>query len=73
LPVLGDVFKFGEIHPRVPMGILRPPFYSPHCLAVLNYGAIGSVIGHELTHGFDNLGGNFDKDGNIKVNVEAKP
>ncbi|XP_071516237.1 membrane metallo-endopeptidase-like 1 [Panulirus ornatus] len=46
-------------------GILQPPFYSHNSLAALNYGGIGMVIGHEITHGFDNIGMFFDKDGNL--------
>ncbi|KAK3883197.1 hypothetical protein Pcinc_012471 [Petrolisthes cinctipes] len=46
-------------------GILQPPFYSHNSLAALNYGGIGMVIGHEMTHGFDNTGRLFDKDGNL--------
>ena len=42
-------------------GILQPPFYAHNSLAALNYGGIGMIIGHELTHGFDNTGKCFYK------------
>ncbi|XP_007900277.1 membrane metallo-endopeptidase-like 1 isoform X2 [Callorhinchus milii] len=48
-----------------PAGILQPPFFSKHQLQTLNFGGIGMVIGHEITHGFDDNGRNFDKDGNM--------
>lgn len=48
-----------------PAGILQPPFYMPEADAALNYGAIGGVIGHEFTHGFDDQGSKYDKDGNL--------
>jgi len=47
-----------------PAGILRPPFFSPLADDAVNYGAIGAVIGHEMTHGFDDSGRKFDADGN---------
>nr|XP_045593369.1 neprilysin-like isoform X1 [Procambarus clarkii] len=47
-------------------GILQSPFYAHNSLAALNYGGIGMVIGHEMTHGFDNSGRLFDKYGNLK-------
>ncbi|XP_065167956.1 neprilysin-4 [Atheta coriaria] len=50
-----------------PAGILQPPFYHRHFPRSLNYGGIGVVIGHEITHGFDDKGRLFDKDGNLKV------
>ncbi len=49
-----------------PAAILQPPFYNPTADDAVNYGAIGVVIGHEMTHGFDDQGRNFDKDGNMK-------
>ncbi len=49
-----------------PAGILQPPFYSNQADDAVNYGAIGVVIGHELTHGFDDQGRQFDADGNLK-------
>uniref|UniRef100_A0A8C5XLF7 Membrane metalloendopeptidase like 1 n=1 Tax=Microcebus murinus TaxID=30608 RepID=A0A8C5XLF7_MICMU len=48
-----------------PAGILQPPFFSKEQPQALNYGGIGMVIGHEITHGFDDNGRNFDKDGNM--------
>ncbi len=49
-----------------PAGILQPPFFDVHADDAVNYGAIGVVIGHEMTHGFDDQGCQFDKDGNLK-------
>jgi putative endopeptidase len=49
-----------------PAGILQPPFFDPEGDDAFNYGAIGSVIGHELTHGFDDEGAKFDGKGNYK-------
>ncbi|XP_031423530.1 membrane metallo-endopeptidase-like 1 [Clupea harengus] len=48
-----------------PAGILQPPFFSKNQLQALNFGGIGMVIGHEIIHGFDDHGRNFDKDGNM--------
>ena len=47
-----------------PAGILQPPFYDPNADDAINYGGIGAVIGHELTHGFDDEGAKFDGQGN---------
>ena len=48
-----------------PAAILQPPFYNPNADDAVNYGAIGVVIAHEMTHGFDDQGSQFDKDGNM--------
>lgn len=48
-----------------PAGILQPPFFNPDADDAANYGAIGVVIGHEMTHGFDDKGSQYDKDGNL--------
>ena len=49
-----------------PAAILQPPFYNSNADDAVNYGAIGVVIAHEMTHGFDDQGSQFDKDGNMK-------
>lgn len=48
-----------------PAAILQPPFFNPDADDAVNYGAIGVVIGHEMRHGFDDQGRNYDKDGNL--------
>ncbi|MDX6530848.1 MAG: putative endopeptidase [Blastocatellia bacterium] len=48
-----------------PAGILQPPFYDPKADDAFNYGGIGAVIGHEMTHGFDDQGARFDANGNL--------
>lgn len=49
-----------------PAGILQPPFFDMNADDAFNYGAIGVVIGHEMTHGFDDQGAQYDKEGNLK-------
>jgi predicted metalloendopeptidase len=49
-----------------PAGILQPPFFDPNADDASNYGGIGSVIGHEMTHGFDDHGRKFDGQGNLR-------
>jgi len=49
-----------------PAGILQPPFFYPDADDAVNYGAIGAVIGHEMTHGFDDQGRQFDARGNLR-------
>lgn len=50
-----------------PAGILQPPFFNFNADDAVNYGAIGGVIGHEISHGFDDSGSRFDADGNLKM------
>jgi putative endopeptidase len=49
-----------------PAGILQPPFFDAKADDAVNYGGIGAVIGHEMTHGFDDSGSQYDADGNLK-------
>lgn len=48
-----------------PAAILQPPFFNPNADPAVNFGGIGAVIGHEITHGFDDQGAQFDADGNL--------
>jgi len=57
--------SFNEI--VFPAGILQTPYFNPDADDAINYGGIGMVIGHEMTHGFDDQGSQFDKDGNLKT------
>ena len=49
-----------------PAGVLQPPFFDPHADDAVNYGATGVVIGHEITHGFDDQGRQYDAQGNLR-------
>jgi len=59
---------YNPLHNEIvfPAGILQPPFFDPEADDAVNYGAIGMVIGHELTHGFDDQGRQYDAQGNLK-------
>ena len=48
-----------------PAAVLQPPFFNPRADDAVNYGAIGAVIGHEISHGFDDKGSQYDGDGNL--------
>jgi putative endopeptidase len=50
-----------------PAAILQPPFFDPKAEDAANYGTMGAIIGHELTHGFDDQGSQFDAEGNMKM------
>ena len=58
-------FGFNDV--VFPAAILQPPFFDPRADNAVNYGAMGSVIGHEITHGFDDQGSKFDGRGNRKT------
>lgn len=49
-----------------PAAVMQPPFFDPKADDAVNYGAMGAIIGHEITHGFDDEGSKFDADGNLK-------
>ena len=65
-PTVNAYYNPLENNINFPAGILQPPFYSAKADAAVNYGAAGGVIGHELTHGFDDEGRQFDAQGNLK-------
>lgn len=65
-PTVNAYYDPTENDINFPAGILQPPFYDYKAPDGLNFGGIGAVIGHELTHGFDDQGSKFDKDGNLK-------
>ncbi|MGN6058176.1 MAG: M13 family metallopeptidase [Sphingomicrobium sp.] len=56
----------GENKIVFPAGILQPPFFDPNADDAVNYGAIGAVIGHEISHGFDDQGRKYDENGNVR-------
>jgi predicted metalloendopeptidase len=65
-PYIVNAFAAGGNRIVFPAGILQPPFFDPQADDATNYGAIGSVIGHEITHHFDDRGRQFDADGNLR-------
>lgn len=65
-PTVNAYYNPLENNINFPAGILQPPFFDNHMDAAVNYGAIGSVMGHELTHGFDDQGRQFDGEGNLR-------
>jgi putative endopeptidase len=64
-PTVNAYYHPSKNHMVFPAGILQPPFYSVASSEPVNLGAMGMVVGHELTHGFDDEGSKFDKDGNL--------
>lgn len=65
-PTVNAYYNPLENNINFPAGILQPPFYDNRMDAAVNYGAVGSVMGHEMTHGFDDQGRQFDADGNLR-------
>jgi len=65
-PTVNAYYNPLENNINFPAGILQPPFYSAKADAAINFGGSGAVIGHELTHGFDDQGRQFDARGNLK-------
>lgn len=65
-PTVNAYYDPQENDVNFPAGILQPPFYDNKMDDAVNYGGIGAVIGHELTHGFDDQGRQFDAKGNLR-------
>jgi len=65
-PTVNAYYSPPENNINFPAGILQPPFYNASADMAVNFGGIGAVIGHELTHGFDDQGRQFDADGNLR-------
>ncbi|AWM35032.1 M13 family metallopeptidase [Hymenobacter nivis] len=65
-PTVNAYYNPGMNEIVFPAGILQPPFYDPKADDAVNYGGIGAVIGHEMTHGFDDQGRQYDSQGNLK-------
>jgi endothelin-converting enzyme/putative endopeptidase len=65
-PTVNAYYNPLENNINFPAGILQSPFYAASTDAAVNYGGAGAVIGHELTHGFDDQGAQFDASGNLK-------
>lgn len=64
-PTINAYYNAGKNEIVFPAGILQPPFFDMHADDAVNYGAIGVVIGHEMSHGFDDRGRQFDAQGNL--------
>jgi putative endopeptidase len=65
-PTVNAYYSSSNNDINFPAGILQPPFFDVSKDAAVNFGGIGVVIGHEMTHGFDDQGSKFDPEGNVK-------
>src|SRR5207249_12172237 len=65
-PTVNAYYNSSNNDINFPAGILQPPFFDPEADDAVNYGGIGAVIGHEMTHGFDDRGRQFDAKGNLE-------
>jgi endothelin-converting enzyme/putative endopeptidase len=65
-PTVNAYYSPLENNINFPAGILQPPFYQSNADMAVNFGGVGAVIGHELTHGFDDSGRKYDADGNLR-------
>ena len=65
-PTVNAYYNSSNNDINFPAGILQPPFFDPEADDAVNYGGIGAVIGHEMTHGFDDRGRQFDGAGNLR-------
>ena len=66
-PTVNAYYSSAQNNINFPAGILQPPFYDNSLDAAVNFGGIGVVIGHEMTHGFDDQGSKYDLHGNVNV------
>ena len=67
LPIVNVYYDPNKNQMVFPAGILQSPFYDPAANLAVNLGGMGMVVGHELTHGFDDKGSQFDGDGNLRT------
>jgi predicted metalloendopeptidase len=65
-PTVNAYYNLNRNEIVFPAGVLQPPFFYANADDAVNYGGIGAVIGHEMTHGFDDQGRQFDADGNLR-------
>jgi len=65
-PTVNAYYNASQNEIVFPAGILQPPFFDKGASTAVNFGAIGMVVGHEITHGFDDKGRQFDGDGNLR-------
>ncbi len=65
-PTVNAYYSPSQNNINFPAGILQPPFYNSKADMAVNFGGVGAVIGHELTHGFDDQGRQYDADGNLR-------
>jgi putative endopeptidase len=65
-PTVNAYYMPSQVNINFPAGILQPPFYDDKIDPAVNFGAIGVVIGHEMTHGFDDQGAKYDLNGNVR-------
>ena len=65
-PTVNAYYQPSQNNINFPAGILQPPFYQASADAPVNFGGIGVVIGHEMTHGFDDQGSQYDPKGNVR-------
>ena len=70
-PTVNAYYNPAQNNINFPAGILQPPFYSNVMDPAVNFGAIGVVIGHEMTHGFDDQGSQYGPTGNVKYNADG--
>jgi putative endopeptidase len=70
-PTVNAYYNPPQNNINFPAGILQPPFYDNNMDAAVNFGGIGVVIGHEMTHGFDDQGSQYGPTGNVKYNADG--